>query len=340
MVRIQPTLAVVLLLFVMFTVVRACLTHWQTLESTALEQEFVLDLRQRLYTTIFNSSWLSLSKARASDLSHVLTSEIDRVGAATSQLLSLLAGACVAAAYLVLAFQLSAVMTMAVFVGGVLLVGGLHGLTRRSHRLGDAISEAMGSFYAAAIEHPPAAKTIKSHGAESQSARLFSSLARGVGEARLSGVRVYALSKFCFDVGSVIVLGVLLFVAVQLLRLPTAGLRLLLFLFARLIPRLASLQQQAQGVLSLLPAFESIEKLQAHCEAAAEQTVWARSESVDFSRSLRLERATFRYDERSGFAVRELDLQIAHGTTCAIVGPSGAGKSQLRDDLLCAVALP
>ena len=49
---------------------------------------------------------------------------------------------------------------------------------------------------------------------------------------------------------------------------------------------------------------------------------------------LRLDNLSFRYQENSEYALRDLNLSITAGQTIAIVGPSGAGKSTLMDVLL------
>lgn len=49
---------------------------------------------------------------------------------------------------------------------------------------------------------------------------------------------------------------------------------------------------------------------------------------------LRLDNLSFRYQENSEYALRDLNLSMTAGQTIAIVGPSGAGKSTLMDVLL------
>jgi ABC-type transport system involved in cytochrome bd biosynthesis fused ATPase/permease subunit len=45
----------------------------------SVQQNFGAQLRERLYHAIAQASWLALSRIRSSDLTHALTSEIDRV---------------------------------------------------------------------------------------------------------------------------------------------------------------------------------------------------------------------------------------------------------------------
>ena len=49
---------------------------------------------------------------------------------------------------------------------------------------------------------------------------------------------------------------------------------------------------------------------------------------------MRLDHVSFRYDPAAAFALEDVSLRLAGGTTTAIVGPSGAGKSTVADLVL------
>ncbi len=51
----------------------------------------------------------------------------------------------------------------------------------------------------------------------------------------------------------------------------------------------------------------------------------------DLRREIRFNRVTFQYDQASGPALKEIDLEVRSGETVALVGPSGGGKSTLVD---------
>ena len=76
--------------------------------------------------------------------------------------------------------------------------------------------------------------------------------------------------NYWFNVGSVIILSVILFVSVQVLSIPTAGLLLLLFLFARVMPKFSSIQQSFQSFINMLPSFTRVMEMQRRCEEASE----------------------------------------------------------------------
>jgi ATP-binding cassette, subfamily C, bacterial len=331
---LRPTLPLVLGVYVAITGAYALLTRWQTIASVAIQYTFVADLRRRLYRAIAGASWLFLSRRRGSDFTHVLTTELDRVGVGTYHLLTMISGIVLTAFYLVMALALSPALTALVGAcGGVLaLLLGRH--TRSAHQSGEALSAASKGLTAVAVEHLAAMKTAKSYGAQDRSADIFSRLASDVARKCVAAVDNQATVKCGFDVGAVVIVSLIIYLSIETLHVQGGVLLLMIFLSARLIPRVASLLGGYQRFLNTLPAFEAVVQMQAHCADAAEAPP-GRHEAVELRRSIRLDGVSFAYgDQGDGFVVSGLDLDIRAGQMTAIVGESGAGKSTLADLLL------
>lgn len=330
-VGVSLTLTTVLVAFVVFTVALALLTRWQMAFNFKLGQDFVAILRRRLYGAIVHTDWLTFSRRRSSDFTHALTTELDRVGAATALLLQLATNSVLLSAYALLALRLSALMTGMVFVAGLTLLLLLRRRTRQARWTGEDVSLATNGLYAATIEHLGSMKTMKSYGAEERNADIFSAFANTVAEMGAKANRNYAETLFWFTVGSAVILSIILYVAFEIWAMPAAGLLLLLFLFNRMIPLFSSAQQSYQQFLNALPAFSGAMSLQAECEAAAEARQGS-SEAVELEDKVRFEEVSFAYDgDDTRAAIRDLNMTIRAGETTAIVGPSGAGKSTIAD---------
>lgn len=330
-VGVRPTLIAVLGLYVLIISTHALLYRWQIIFNFTLHHEFVASLRKRLYRAIADTNWLFFSRSRSSDFMHVLTIEVERVGEATDQLLHLLAAAMVAIPYIAFALRLSAVATGLVFACG----GGMMVLLRRktlvAQSAGEGLSKAMSSLYAAVTEHLGGMKTAKSYGAEDRHADLFARLTEGVRHTSIRAVRNYAEVNLWLNVGSVLVLSLIVYISIEILAIHAAEVLLLLFLFARIMPRFSSMQQTYQSFVGLLPAFTTVMKMQAGCDAAAEPRAW-REEQVNLRHGIQFEQVFFSYqDEGKAPVIRDLDLIIKARQTTAIVGPSGAGKSTIAD---------
>jgi ATP-binding cassette, subfamily C, bacterial len=327
---IRPTLITVLGAFLLFTIVLALVTRWQTIFNIKLEQDFVAHLRRRLYRAIAGTDWLTFSRSRASDFTHALTTELDRVGLATALLLQLITNAVLLAVYVLIALRVSVVMTILVFAAGLALLLALRHKARKARWTGEEVSRATNGLYAATMDHLGGMKTTKSYGVEERNADLFSKLVGRVARMRLNSTRNYAETTFWFAIGSAVILSIILYVSFGVLDLPAAGLLLLLFLFNRMMPLFNSTQQSYLECLNALPALAGTMEIRDRCEAAAEPSDVSVGE-VKLQHSVGLEGVSFAYDREASAAIKDIDLTIRVGETTAIVGPSGAGKSTIAD---------
>ena len=328
---LRPTLIAVLGFYVFIVVIHSLLKRWESSVGLTLQYEFVVHLRQRLYRAIANTNWLFFVRHRSSDFIHALTIEMERIGAATYYILDLLATAIVAIVYILFTLKLSAVMTGLVFLSGGILMLLLKGKTKVAQVTGEGLSEAMSSLYAAVTEHLSGMKTAKSYCAEDRHTDIFGKLTEQVLSIYTRTVENQAEVNYWFNIGSVIILSLILYISSQVLSIPTAAVLLLLFLFARIMPKFSSIQQSFQSIINLLPSFTNIMEMQQRCEKATEPKT-DRTEKFNLQHGIRFEQVSFSYDyQGKSPVISNLDLIIKAGETTAIVGPSGAGKTTIAD---------
>jgi ATP-binding cassette subfamily C protein len=330
-VGLRPTPITVLSAYVLLTSASALVARWQAIFNFKLQQDFVASLRTRLYKAIANAKWPTFMRSRSSDFTHALTTELDRVGGATSFLLTMVASTIVLSVYVLFALRLSLAMTALVFFCGAGILLMLRKKSQAARWTGEEISLATNGLYAAAIEHLGGMKTTKSYGVEERSADLFSKLSKQVAQMQLNATRVYAEAGFWYNVSTALALSFILYVAFEVLVLPTAALLLLLFLFTRIIPMFAGIQQSYQQYLNALPAFVGVRELLVRFESAAEPKAESQQE-VELRQGIQLKDVSFAYSVEGEIpAIQDLTLMIEAGKTTAIVGPSGAGKSTVAD---------
>ena len=336
-VGLRPTLILLLGIFVILVGARTLLGQMQNVETYAVQQEVEHHLRRRLYRAIADANWLFVCRSRASDFTHALTSEIERIGIATNTALVLTGEVVIGMLYMAIAFALSAGMTTLVLISGALLAFAFRGRTRAIENQGEEVSATNKSLYAASIEHLQSLKAAKTYGAEARNFSIFSALSADVARANVDSSRQQATAATWFELGSVVILAVVLLVSIQILAVPPASILILLLLFARVMPRIMSGQRHYRSFVNALPSFANLMNIEARCAAAAEPAAHPH-DRLSLTRELAADGVSFTYSEGRVPAVKDLSLVIPAGKIVALVGPSGAGKSTIADILMGLVA--
>ena len=331
---IPPTLIAVLIVYVMLTVLQASLVRARSLADTVAVQRYTLALRERLYSAIARARWLVVSRIRSSDFTYALTTAIDQVDNGANNVLFLIATAVVVVVYTAVAIRVSPAMSAIVLGSSILLLAAERARTFLGRKKGEQVASSTATLFATAAEQLGGLKTAKSYGHEERHLSQFVSVGQQVNAARLDLTRAFASLRWQMTIGSVLALSAILFLAVQVFRLPTAAILLLLFIFSRLVPRIVTLQQTFQEILSVVPALDAIESLIDACEGAPERSSDTRA-PIAIEKSIELKNVTFSYQGAGGSPqLHALSLTIPAGKTSAIVGSSGAGKSTIADMIL------
>jgi ATP-binding cassette subfamily C protein len=180
----------------------------------------------------------------------------------------------------------------------------------------------------------------KSYGAIERHAARFARLSQDLMDASREAMDGHAASRQWVAIGSAALLAFIVYVSQAVMQMPAAALFLLIFLFARVMPRVAALYEKAQTLAVELPAFESVLEAERECLQAAEAEPRL-DEPVHLEHRIDVQDVTFAYRSEGDAApaLRDVSLSIAARATTAIVGPSGAGKSTLAD-LLMGLVVP
>lgn len=327
---ITPTLAIVLLIYVLIISLNAFLYRIQTIETSKIQYEFAAHLRKRLFKKITDSNWMFFTKTRSSDFAHALTNEIERISIGTGQFLTLISSLFILVVYLIFALKISGLITGLIFLVGIILLLFLRKRTQSSGSRGEKLSTVTKDMYSSAIQHLDGMKTVKSFNMENRNVQEFSNVADGVSNSYMDTIKSYADVKLLFDIGSVAILSILVFILISFVKISTAELLILLFLFVRMIPGFSTIQRSYQYFINMIPAFASVINLEEECKKATEDQ--KESENVEFEREIKFDNVSFHYNKENGsFSIKDLSLSIVSGKTTAIVGLSGAGKSTVCD---------
>ena len=183
----------------------------------------------------------------------------------------------------------------------------------------------------AAAESMAGLKVLNALGDDGRHVSGFGALSQRFSDTYVAMLRSLADSKWRLDLGAAVLVSIVLLVAVGVFDLRGAGLLLLLFIFARVVPRLAGVQQTAQLLATGLPSFGSVMSLINRCEQEAERLDTEQASGPALTGDIRLDDVSFRYTDTAAITLDRVTLDIPAGRTTAIVGRSGAGKSTLAD---------
>ena len=81
----------------------------------------------------------------------------------------------------------------------------------------------------------------------------------------LIAIKSYADVKLLFDIGTVIVLAIMVLFLIEVIKLPTASLFLLIYLFVMMIPQFSTIQRSYQYFINMLPAYDNVINLEKQC---------------------------------------------------------------------------
>ncbi|MFZ3043664.1 MAG: ABC transporter ATP-binding protein [Minisyncoccia bacterium] len=276
--------------------------------------------------------WPFSLKQKIGTMHNTLVRDIQQTGAllgAVAQVVQSFTGFLM---YLLVAVNISPVMTLYAMGGGVILLFALRPFLRRSRNIGNQAAGVEKQFAQFLSEHIIGMKSIKTAGAER------AAIADGVAHIRLLrhlSIRQSLVSTMgaSFFQPAAIVIVVLLF----LLTYHSPGFSIIsfaasLYLIQKIFTYLESGQNSLQSINVLLPYAKNVaifkRELDIHRESSEGAAPFA------FAKELSFKGISFSYDEGKKPVLDNVDFSIQAGETIGLIGPSGAGKTSVADLLL------
>jgi ATP-binding cassette, subfamily C, bacterial len=336
----RPTLVSVLLIYVSIVTAYALLNFAQASLSDSLNQGYTRNVRDRLYSALTHANWLLISRTKSSDIIHVLTSEVQRIGSGTFFFLSLISAVAVMTVHIIVAFMLSVHMTSLILFCTFLLVLLMRPMNRHALQTGKDMHLFGKGMYGAVAEHLAGMKTAKSFGSEDQYVNRFRTMILETEMSLRRFSRLRAGTTALYSIGGVLAISILFYYAVEITRIPLTNLFILVFLFARILPRASQMHQMYQNMINTMPAFSATEDLRHRCEDAAEPPADLPAVPVTLNDGVYFKGVSFDYGNKSCTrpVLHNVNLIIQARRTTAVVGLSGAGKTTLADLLMGLIA--
>jgi ATP-binding cassette, subfamily C, bacterial len=330
-VGLDVTLGSVLALFVAIAGARALVQNWRARVMGAVRDQVVDTYRSRLHRAIAAAEWRYLVTRAPSHFVHALTGEVGRVGQVVNHLTELAVAVLVSMVYFGLALRVAPLLALLVMAAAVLLAFAVRGGFEQARTLGEDSAVMRRRLHQVISEQMASLKTARVYGAVERHLEEVDRLAREARDVSYTGALADSRFQQSLEFGSTALLATVVYVAATVLLIPPALLLVLMFVFARLMPRVIQIYRIVRSLRMSLPIVDDLETRIRECTAAAEVPAQP-VDALDFRSDITFDSVAFWYLRRGDrAAVSGLNLRIAAGMTTAIVGASGSGKSTVAD---------
>jgi ATP-binding cassette subfamily C protein len=340
-VGLKPTLAVVLVVYVVVTALTSALGAYQSVLATRFRLTFVNRLRARLYAAVGAAEWRHLMGIQRSDLLAVLSANVIQVGGGVAGVLGVIVAAIIATAQLVVVLQLSVVMTALSAASGLALVLVVWPLVRRSRQLGADLVRLNRQAVRLATQFFDALKLAKAYGREREHEAAYLGAIEQAQDAQVSFAWASGIASMVQSTLTAGLLGLTVYIAISVEHVQVGLLLVIAVAFTKVVSKIVAGQSNIQQVALALPAYDEVSALIDECEAAGERP-GADAGKVPIGSGVVLEQVRFSYPNARGSgaeALRGVSLEIPAGATVALTGSSGAGKTTVAD-LVAGLILP
>jgi ATP-binding cassette subfamily C protein len=306
----------------------------QSYTGALLQAKYVNIWQSRLAASIFGANWQFFVNNRQGDLVNALVTEAPRLGGAFYQAGLMITGVVHGAIYLGIAARLSAVTTLIVLVGGVVLFGVCRPLIVRAYATGRGISDENAELQSISSEMVRSAKSLKVTGTEPEAVRLLQDVSRRLQAHMFRNSYDVQLAKGIFDFGAASVVAGVLYATKTLVHVEPAMTLVVLAIFVRLMPKLAGLQQSLQSISVTVPTVVRLHSLLAALSVAEELRDTRQLPDALCHGALGIEFEGVAVEYENLRIIDGVNFKIRPGECVCFVGASGAGKTTLVDALL------
>lgn len=329
-ININPSLELILLLFIVCAFFRNWGIKWQAVLGFRIAKDFSKQIFSEVYNLILHTKWSKFTTNHSAKYKHVLLEENYRIEVLIITSFTLLTRVLLTLAYFCFSLLLSFTITLIVLFGGIVLFF----LLRRKLLLVDREAKKFLHYRTTLLkiadEHMAFFKMIKLSHQQQKFSQEISQARELVDDSRDSMLYSSAQHQFLFTFGSSCLLCSFIFFGTHFISLSPLKIMLLVVVFSRIATLLNSIQNSMKQILQFFPAFQSTWQIRKWCLENRDEIDG--EQQVLFQKSISMENICFKYED--DLVLDHFDMKIPAHCTTAIVGESGAGKSTVIDLIL------
>lgn len=339
----SQSLASVLLVYVVAVSLLAILQYIKKVLAAKLQQSYVRETRRQVYQSILQSNWRFLASRRSSDYLHRVGSQVQTMNSSANLIIGFMFSSISLIVFVSIMLSLHWQFSLASLAVGLSLALILVPLRWYVGDAGKRQLRGYQEMFALLSEHLSNLKMIKAAARENQFRDNVNDLSIELENQQLRMTRASAIIALANSIGLAVGFAVLLYIGVAYFDVALTEFVLLLMIMSRLLPQLASLQQNIQSIRFTLPAFLDLELLLEQTKKVREFDIEANVPLLEFEQHIKLNNVSFCYSEAvdqqdsssknkdSQWLFKNLNLNIKHNETIALKGASGIGKTTIAD---------
>lgn len=295
-----------------------------------ISAQFLGTESESILKQLLHGSWPFLLKQKIGTLQTTLVRDVQQSGnilLVLGQAIQSFSGFFI---YLLIALNISVVMTACTLVAGVVLLLIVRPLMSRTQKMGNELTGVEKSYAQFLSEHVIGMKAVKAAGIEN---RAFASGGRLITRIRQLSIRralIRSLSSSLFQPFSLIFVIVLFAVTYKLPSFSIVSFAAALYLIQKIFTYLESGQGALHTIRESIPYAQNLASLKSMLHEHRETE--AGGESFRFERGIEFTDVSFAYGDTS--VLSKVSFAIKRGETVGLIGPSGGGKTSIADLLL------
>ena len=338
-------LGAILGLYVAILAVRGIVAWQRDLQSLGLALDLVNRQRERLVRAVAGASWQQVQDIRHSHIEFVMNTEVERLSIGTDRLLQASVALLQLGLLLALAFWLSPALSAIALAAVLLGLPILLPLVRASHRHGQELSLYGAARQGVFSDFLAGMKLAKAYRAEARYTTDFLEVCRNIRDRGLRYSSMQAISHNAFQFAGGLAAAAIVFVGLYWLDTAPAVIFAMLALMTRIIGPVQNLARSVQDVLTMLPAFEGLSRMEqalaqkpGPADAVDSPGPHGAASLPDGPVDVRIEAVTYCLHHGGRKLLDDVSLAIGSGEIAVLLGPSGTGKTTLADMMVGLVA--
>ncbi|MGL4821208.1 MAG: ATP-binding cassette domain-containing protein [Bacilli bacterium] len=332
---VTPTVQLIVLFAVFLSIigVRAGVGYVYTMQMQRYIHTFSHKLRTDLYDALIARAWWAQRGSKRTNMQSTLTAELDQIEFGTQIFFTFVQSFVYITLALVAGFAVNSTFTAVILCSGLVVSLLLRRTMRRSQVLGHELLHFGRDYFETIGTYFDQMKDVKSAGLEEVYRAELRNVSRDMKAWILKYQRTDARVSVVYKLVGAGVVCVLLFLALEVMGLPTAEWTMIALLVARIYPHFAQVQSTLHEWLLAVPVWASYEAMLREARSQREESQTSVGE-LTFNKGLAISDASFTFHDETEPTFQRVNGYVAKGEFLLIKGVSGSGKSTFVDCLL------